>query len=431
MSLDFGYGPRSKIFGPLLGDGIFTQDHREWKHSRKLLSPQFGKNYYRDLDFFGEHVDNLCSQIPKDGNSIDLQPLFFKFTLDTTTALLFGTSVYSLREDRSESVREFEKAFDIAQQYLVKRYRLLDLYWLIGGREFWQACDTVHKFVDRIADQGLEALDKADQQKPDRYLFLSALAQDPHLNRTAIRDQLLNILLAGRDTTACLLSWTMYVTQSPPSDMDSPQHFVLGLRTKYQASFEDVLLRLCTRRSLVGHPMVMSRLREEIQSNFEASEHMKREDLMKMPYLKNVLKESMIAIPISPKYRLTDNRLGLRLYSPVPVNTRVALRTTTLPTGGGPNRDAPVLVRRGEAVAYSVYSLHRQVHLYGRDSEDFRPERWDDKDLPLKKNKTDELWGFLPFNGGPRVCLGRKHGSLPTRSKLANHMRRSRRLCSH
>lgn len=85
MSLDFGYGPRSKIFGPLLGDGIFTQDHREWKHSRKLLSPQFGKNYYRDLDFFGEHVDNLCSQIPKDGNSVDLQPLFFKFTLDTTT----------------------------------------------------------------------------------------------------------------------------------------------------------------------------------------------------------------------------------------------------------------------------------------------------------------------------------------------------------
>jgi len=212
MSLDFGYGPRSSIFGPLLGDGIFTQDHKKWKHSRKLLSPQFGKSYYRDLDFFGEHVDNLFSLIPKDGSPIDLQPLFFKFTLDTTTALLFGTSIYSLREDRLESVREFEKAFDIAQQYLVKRYRLLDLYWLIGGREFWQACDTVHKFVDQIADQGLEALDKADQH--NRYLFLGALAQDPHLNKTAIRDQSLNILLAGRDTTACLLSWTMYVTQS-------------------------------------------------------------------------------------------------------------------------------------------------------------------------------------------------------------------------
>jgi len=92
----------------------------------------------------------------------------------------------------------------------------------------------------------------------------------------------------------------------------------------------------------------------------------------------------------------------------VPLNARVALRTTTLPTGGGPNKDTPVLVRRGEAVAYSVYSLHRQFHLYGCNSEDFRPERWDDKNLPLK-NKTDETWGFLPFNGGPRICLGRKH----------------------
>jgi len=206
---------------------------------------------------------------------------------------------------------------------------------------------------------------------------------------------------------------------------------MLGRRTVHQASFKDVLLRQRTRKSLVRHPMVMSRLREEIQSNFEGSEHLKREDLMKMPYLKNVLKESMIANPMSTKHRLTDTRLALRLYPPVPVNTRVALRTTTLPTGGGPNGSAPVLVRRGEAVAYSVYSLHRQVHLYGRDSEDFRPERWDDKDLPLKKCKTDELWGYLPFNGGPRVCLGRKHGLLPTRSTLADHMRRSRRLCSH
>ncbi len=45
--------------------------------------------------------------------------------------------------------------------------------------------------------------------------------------------------------------------------------------------------------------MVMSRLREEIQSNCGGSEHLKREDLMKMPYLKNVLKESMIGILVS------------------------------------------------------------------------------------------------------------------------------------
>ena len=151
--LDSGFGPRSDIFGPLPGDGIFTQDHGKWRQPRKLLSPQCVKSYYRDLDFFREHVDNLISLISKDGSLVDL--MFFKFTLDSSTALLFGKFVYSPREDRSERVREFEKSFDVAQQYPVIRYRLLDLYWIIRGREFWKACDSVHDFVDQITDEGL------------------------------------------------------------------------------------------------------------------------------------------------------------------------------------------------------------------------------------------------------------------------------------
>ena len=139
------------------------------------------------------------------GSRVDLQPLFFKFILDTTTALVFGRSVYSLREDQSESVREFEKSFDVAQPYLVKRYRLLDLYWIIGGPQFRRACESVHVFVDRIAEEGLRALAEDDQRNPSRHLFSVALAEDSRFDKIAIRDQLLDILLAGRDTIACLL----------------------------------------------------------------------------------------------------------------------------------------------------------------------------------------------------------------------------------
>jgi cytochrome P450 len=41
------------------------------------------------------------------------------------------------------------------------------------------------------------------------------------------------------------------------------------------------------------------------------------------------------------------------------------------------------------------------------DAEGFRPERWDE-DMPLNRNPTDAKWGYLPFNGGPRICLGSK-----------------------
>lgn len=89
----------------------------------------------------------------------------------------------------------------------------------------------------------------------------------------------------------------------------------------------------------------------------------------------------------------------------MPVNTRTALRTTVLPTGGGPDRRAPVLIPQGQPVAYSVYTLHRRPDLYGMDAECFRPERWDE-DLPLFQDSTTSKYGYLPFSGGPRLCLG-------------------------
>ena len=96
---------------------------------------------------------------------------------------------------------------------------------------------------------------------------------------------------------------------------------------------------------------------------------------------------------------------ALRLYPSLPVNTRTALRTTVLPTGGGPDRTFPVLIPKGTPVAYSVYTMHRRPDLYGMDAELYRPERWDE-DMPLNHNETDAKWGYLPFNGGPRICLG-------------------------
>lgn len=104
------------------------------------------------------------------------------------------------------------------------------------------------------------------------------------------------------------------------------------------------------------------------------------------------------------------NYLALRLFPSVPVNTRTANKTTFLPTGGGPDGSSPVLIRKGQNVAYCIYAMQRRKDLYGEDAEDFRPERWEEDDLPLKKDSINAAWGYLPFNGGPRVCLGQDFG---------------------
>lgn len=77
------------------------------------------------------------------------------------------------------------------------------------------------------------------------------------------------------------------------------------------------------------------------------------------------------------------------------------MKTTLVPHGGGPDRCSPVLIRRGTGIGYSVYHMHRRKDLYGDDAADFRPERWEENDLANTIG-----WGFLPFHGGPRMCLG-------------------------
>ena len=101
--------------------------------------------------------------------------------------------------------------------------------------------------------------------------------------------------------------------------------------------------------------------------------------------------------------------IALRLYPSVPVNSRTATKDTFLPAGGGPDLQAPVYVPKGVAVAYSVYAMHRRPDLYGLDADIFRPERWDEP-MPLLDDPINASWGYLPFNGGPRKCLGMDFG---------------------
>ena len=202
------------MFAPLLGNGIFTQEGAAWKHSRELLRKQFVRAKYQQLDHaFREHVDNLISALPASG-SVDLQPLFFSLALDTTTALLFGKPVYSLRADTDQDAKNkaFAKNFSIAQDGLAKRFRLAPFHFLYNPPAFRKACRIVHAFVeDYVKEQKLstEPEDSSGASSAKSTWFISQISAESK-TYADLRDQLLNVLLAGRDTTACCLSWCLY-----------------------------------------------------------------------------------------------------------------------------------------------------------------------------------------------------------------------------
>lgn len=197
----------------------------------------------------------------------------------------------------------------------------------------------------RLSQEELATKTKSDHD----YTFLHELAQFTR-DRKVLRDQLVAVLLAGRDTTAATLSWTLY--------------------------------------ELGRHPKVVRKLRDEIINTVGLDRTPTYEDLKSMRYLQYVVNET------------------LRLYPVVPYNVRLALKDTTLPRGGGPDGTERIAILKDTPIAYSVLVMQRREDMYPPVSEKFPshleycPDRW--------YTWQPRPWQYIPFNGGPRICIGQQ-----------------------
>jgi hypothetical protein len=68
-----------------------------------MLRPSFHRSEIRDLSTLEEHVGNLITCLPKDGQVVDLQALFLRLTNDTIFESLLGQSTYTLLGDATDS----------------------------------------------------------------------------------------------------------------------------------------------------------------------------------------------------------------------------------------------------------------------------------------------------------------------------------------
>lgn len=224
LAMDFkkwSLGNRRKdAFVPLLGHGIFTTDGAAWQASRDLLRPNFARSQVGDLATFEIHVNQLIKAIPNDGSTVNLQDLFFMLTMDSATEFLFGESTECLSLESSHDNIEFAEAFNRSQEAVARSFRIGKIGGWLRGSMTKKDSKYCQDFVDKFVRKGLEYRKKLDREKTDakagdRYVFLYELVKrttDP----VRLRSELLNILLAGRDTTASLLSDTWFVLARRP-----------------------------------------------------------------------------------------------------------------------------------------------------------------------------------------------------------------------
>lgn len=294
--------------------------------SRAMLRLQFMRSLVSRLDLEERHLQHLMrvldTKAAGDGwtSLVDLKALFFRLTLDSATELLLGESTNSQlitaeSQEKEQEGRAFVAAFDAAQQTLAVGARLGHNYRLVHTSAFRRNVQMAHDFVNhfvvkalaKTADAKVEEdvhLDDKQAATEKRYIFLDELTKETR-DPVELRSHVLNVLLAGRDTTASVLSWFFYT-----------------MAQKDQADRYQKLRRLII----------------DAFGTYADPRDITFESLKACQYLQWCISET------------------LRLYTPVSVNLRTAVVDTTLPTGGGKEGKSPVYVKKGMDCVFSVRS---------------------------------------------------------------------------
>ncbi|KAI5117814.1 hypothetical protein M0805_004944 [Coniferiporia weirii] len=366
----------------VLGVGVFNSDGEMWKFHRSMTRPFFSRERISHFELFARHADTAIAcakQRMREGYALDVQDLLSRFTLDSATEFLFGRCVNSLRTGlpyplnaqhmyphatpapEGQAVSEqFVDAFALAQKVVSERTQKAMAWplWEIWRDKTREPMQIVRAYVDPILEEVIRKNreekatlvsptigDKDDVTEDETLLdHLVKLTNDPVI----LKDETLNIMMAARDTTAATLTFATYM--------------------------------------LALYPEIMLRLRAEVLEKVGPTRKPNYDDIREMKYLRAVINET------------------LRLYPPVPFDVRESINATTFSNSDPGGKPWYVPPRTG--LSYSVFMMHRRTDLWGPDAHEFDPDRFLDE--RLHKYLTPNPFIFLPFNAGPRICLGQQ-----------------------
>ncbi|KAJ0395805.1 hypothetical protein ATCC90586_012131 [Pythium insidiosum] len=366
----------------VLGRGIFAVDGHEWLRQRKTGSNLFTARSLRDsmsrtIQDLLPVLHRVLNRAATSGDAINLSSILQKFTLDAFTRIGFGCEFGCLD---AATEHPFEAAFENAQRILTIRLFTPAFWWKtlrflnIGvERELKEHIKVIDHTIFDIISRSLQARQQSHEAASSKNivsLFIDNASnmsdeggegKESSIEASLLRDIVVNFLIAGRDTSAQVLSWL----------------FV----------------------ELTLHPEIEDRIREELRAKlphlFTSSDCVapSAEQVQRLSYLEAVIKET------------------LRLHPTVPINSRRAARDTVLSDG--------TFIAAGEFVAMPTYALGRMTHVWGPDAREFRPERWLDETSPTGLI-TVSAFKFNSFHAGPRMCLGMNLAMLEMKTLAAS-----------
>lgn len=232
----FGSAPMNlPMCKPFLGQGLFTTDGALWKKSRQMINPVFARAQVSELSTFERHLERMISYIPKDGSTIDMQPLCKMLFLDSSTEFIFGKSANSLSPETDSSIaRRLPGLFDEALNGMFMRYMLGKFKFLaVSDKKWLAACAQVHEIIDGFIDEETElqsksAIGDVKSAGPYNYVLLKELVKMTN-DKRFIRNEVMNVFFPARDTAAIHISNVLFMLARHPNVWNKLREEVLGI----------------------------------------------------------------------------------------------------------------------------------------------------------------------------------------------------------
>ncbi|KAG1338350.1 cytochrome P450 94A1 [Cocos nucifera] len=365
--VNYPKGERSiAMLEDFLGQGIFNSDGEHWKWQRKAASYEFNKKSLRNFVVDTVQYEILQRLLPllkkasTKNETVNLQDVLERFAFDNICKVAFNEDPASLAEEErvGDTISSgFMKAFEEAQNLvLVRFFDALDVTWRIKKLLNIGSERRLKEVISIVHNYAMNIIRSRRERPSDRCRdLLSRFASDKDNTEEFLRDVVTNFLIAGRETTSSALTWFFWLLSTRPDVEKKILEEARSVRALNQSS-------------------------EEIFSF---------DELREMHYLHAAISESM------------------RLYPPVPMDTQSCKEDDTMPDG--------TFVGKGWFVSYSAYAMGRMETIWGKDCNDYKPERWLENGVFHPENP----FKYPVFHAGPRMCLGKEMAYIQMKSIVA------------
>ncbi|XP_039027446.1 cytochrome P450 94A1-like [Hibiscus syriacus] len=356
------------VFFDFLGNGIFNVDGESWKFERQVSSHEFNTKSLRkfvetvvDTELHDRLIPTL-SDAASGKTVIDLQDVLQRFAFDNVCKIAFGYDPACLLPSLPQS--QFADAFEDATHLSSQRFRTpLSITWRMkrffnvgSEKKLKIAISQVRDFAKKIVREKKQEL--ANNSSLESVDLLSRFLASGHSDEDFATDIVISFILAGRDTTSAALTWFFWLIHK--------------------------------------HPEVEKEILKEIK---EKSDMPVYEEVKDMVYIHASLCEAM------------------RLYPPVPTDSKLAVEDDVLPDG--------TVVKKGTLLTYAPYAMGRMEKIWGSDWAEFNPERWLQRDEAGKRGFVGrDPYTYPVFQAGPRICLGKEMAFLQMKRLVAGILRR-------